>query len=173
MCGLRGGGREDGHRDHAVFVKTTSDLAVAAGHSVDRAGWQADFDGVMARVAGRFGRVEPRRTARQFVLGLLSDIERKNCWWLAERAGHGGPQAMQRLLREAVWDADQVRDDVRDLVAETLGRPDGVLIAEETGVLKKGMHSVGVQRQYTGTQGGSKTARWRSSLPTLPQLDAR
>jgi len=126
---------------------------VAAGHSVDLGGWQADFDGVMARVAGRFGRVEPRRTARQFVLGLLSDIERKNCWWLAERAGHGGPQAMQRLLREAVWDADQVRDDVRDLVAETLGRPDGVLIADETGVLKKGVHSVGVQRQYTGTAG--------------------
>jgi SRSO17 transposase len=112
---------------------------VAVGHSVDPAEWQQAFDGVMARVAGRFGRVEPRRTARQVVLGLLSDIERKNCWWLAEHAGHGGPQAMQRLLREKVWDADQVRDDVRDPVAETLGRPDGVLIADETGVLKKGV----------------------------------
>lgn len=60
---------------------------------------------------------------------------------------------MQRLLREAVWDADAVRDDVRDLVVETLGRPDGVLIADETGVLKKGVHSVGVQRQYTRTAG--------------------
>jgi SRSO17 transposase len=70
------------------------------------------------------------------VLGLLSEVERKNCWWLAEHAGHGGPQAMQRLLREAVWDADAVRDDVRELVVDTLGRPDGVLIPDETGFLK-------------------------------------
>jgi SRSO17 transposase len=76
------------------------------------------FDGAMARIAGRFVRVEPRRTVRQFVLGL-------------------GPQAMQRLLRGAVWDADKVRDDVRDLVVEYLGCPDGVLIVDETGVLKK------------------------------------
>jgi SRSO17 transposase len=107
----------------------------------------------MARIAGRFGRVEPRRTAEAFVGGLLSGIERKNCWWLAEHAGHRGPQRMQRLLREAVWDADQVRDDVRDLVVQALGRPDGVLIADETGFLKKGIHSVAVQRQYTGTAG--------------------
>jgi SRSO17 transposase len=86
------------------------------GHSVDPAGWQLAFDGVMSRVVGRFARVEPRRTVRAFVLGLLSGIERKNCWWLAEHAGHAGPQAMQRLLREAVWDADAVRDDVRDVV---------------------------------------------------------
>jgi SRSO17 transposase len=56
-----------------------------------------------------------------------------------EHAGHGGPQAMQRLLREAVWDADAVRDHVRELVVDTLGRPDGVLIPDETGFLKKGM----------------------------------
>jgi SRSO17 transposase len=111
------------------------------------------FDDVMARIAGRFVRVEPRRTARAFVLGLLSDIERKNCWWLAERAGHAGPQRMQRLLRTTVWDADAVRDDVRGLVVEALGRPDGVLIADETGFLKKGVCSVAVQRQYTGTAG--------------------
>jgi SRSO17 transposase len=117
------------------------------------------FDGVMARVAGRFARVEPRRTARQLVLGLLSGIERKNCWWLAEQAGHAGPQAMQRLLREAVWDADAVRDDVRELVVDTLGYPDGVLIVDETGVLKKGVHSVAVQRQYTGTAGRVENAQ--------------
>jgi len=96
------------------------------------------LDEVMARIAARFTRVEPRRTAKAFLLGLLSGIERKNCWWLAEHAGHRGPQAMQRLLREAVWDADALRDDVRELVVQTLGRPDGVLIADETGVLKKG-----------------------------------
>ncbi len=74
------------------------------------------LDEVMARIAGRFMRVEPRRAARAFLTGLLSDVERKNCWWLAEHAGHRGPQAMQRLLRQAVWDADRVRDDVRDIV---------------------------------------------------------
>jgi SRSO17 transposase len=108
------------------------------------------FDDVMARIAGRFFRVEPRRTARAFVLGLLSDIERKNCWWLAERAGHAGPQGMQRLLRTTVWDADAVRDDVRGLVVEALGRPDGVLIADETGFLKKGVCSVAVVRWGAG-----------------------
>ena len=129
------------------------------GHSVDAAGWQVAFDGVMARVAGRFARVEPRRTARAFLVGLLSGIERKNCWWLAEQAGHDGPQAMQRLLREAAWDADALRDDVRDLVVDTLGHPDGVLIVDETGVLKKGVHSVAVQRQYTGTAGRIENAQ--------------
>ena len=129
------------------------------GHSVTPAQWHGLFDGVMTRIAGRFARAEPRHTARQFVLGLLSGIERKNCWWLAEHAGHGGPQAMQRLLREAVWDADALRDDVRDLVVEHLGHPDGVLIADETGFLKKGEHSVAVQRQYTGTAGRIENAQ--------------
>ncbi|MEV1332723.1 IS701 family transposase [Micromonospora costi] len=107
----------------------------------------------MGLVAGRFARVESRRAARDMVWGLLSPIERKNCWWLAEQAGHRGPQAMQRLLRTAVWDADAVRDDVRNFVASRLGEPDGVLIPDETGFLKKGTRSVGVQRQYSGTAG--------------------
>ncbi|WP_230689038.1 transposase [Micromonospora sp. WMMC415] len=100
----------------------------------------------MTRVADRFVRAEPRRTAGQFVEGLLSDAERKTCWSLAERAGHGDPQAMQRLLRTAVWDADAVRDDVRDWLIEQLGHPDGVLVCDETGFLKKGVCSVGVVR---------------------------
>src|SRR5437763_5632993 len=107
----------------------------------------------MFLVAGRFGRVEPRRTAREFVLGLLSPLERKNCWWLAEQAGHHDPQAMQRLLRTAVWDAGAVRDDVRGFVAAQFGDAAGVLIPDETGLLKKGTGSVGVQRQYCGTAG--------------------
>jgi SRSO17 transposase len=107
----------------------------------------------MSAVAGRFGRVEPRRTAREFVAGLLSPVERKNCWWLAEQAGHADPQAMQRLLRTAVWDAGKVRDDLRAFVAGRLGNPAGVLICDETGFLKKGTASVGVQRQYSGTAG--------------------
>jgi hypothetical protein len=71
----------------------------------------------------RFARVEPARTARAFLLCLLSGIERTNCWWLAEHTGHGGPQAMQRLLRGTVWDADALRGDVRDLVVEALDTP--------------------------------------------------
>jgi SRSO17 transposase len=134
-------------------VSTTEDLAVAAGHSVDLAGWQGLFNDLMSRIAGRFVRVEPRRAARDLVLGLLSPVENKNCWWLAERAGYRGPQRMQRLLRTAVWDADAVRDDVREFAAGYLGHPDGVLIPDETGFLKKGDLSIGVQRQYSGTAG--------------------
>jgi len=111
------------------------------------------LDELMGRVAARFGRVEPRRTARAFVAGLLSGTERKNCWWLAEWAGHHSPDAMQRLLRTARWDADLMRDDLRSFVAEHLGHRDGVLIADETGFVKKGTCSAGVQRQYTGTAG--------------------
>jgi SRSO17 transposase len=111
------------------------------------------FAELMFLVAGRFARVEPRRTAREFVLGLLSPLERENCWWLAERAGHADPQAMQKLLRTAVWDADAVRDDLRGFVAGQLGDAAGVLIPDETGFVKKGTGSVGVQRQYSGTAG--------------------
>jgi SRSO17 transposase len=101
--------------------------------------WQGIFDEVMDRIAGRFARVEPRRTARAFVLGLLSDVPRKTCWGLAEAAGHDRPDAMQRLLRQAQWDADAVRDDLRAFVKAHLGHPDGVLIPDETGDLKKGI----------------------------------
>ncbi|WP_413230047.1 IS701 family transposase [Kitasatospora herbaricolor] len=111
------------------------------------------FDQAMARIAGRFKRVEPRATARAFVLGLLSGTERKNCWRLAEQAGYARPGPMQRLLRSTRWDADAVRDDIRAYVLEHLGTDDGVLIVDETGFLKKGIASAGVQRQYTGTAG--------------------
>ncbi|MFE9690560.1 IS701 family transposase [Micromonospora sp. NPDC005806] len=126
---------------------------MAAGHSVNPAGWRVILDAAVARVAGRFARAEPRRSMAAFVEGLLSMVERKTCWSLAERAGHADPQAMQRLLRTAVWDVDAVRDDVRALLMEHVGHPDGVLVTDETGFLKKGVGSVGVQRQYTGTAG--------------------
>jgi SRSO17 transposase len=114
---------------------------------------------VLGSFAGRFGRVEPRRAAAAFVAGLLSDIDSKSCWQLAEEAGHARPDAMQRLLYRAVWDADAVRDDVRALVADRFGDPDAVLVVDETGDLKKGTHSVGVQRQYTGTAGRVENAQ--------------
>ncbi|MFD8767322.1 IS701 family transposase [Streptomyces mirabilis] len=107
----------------------------------------------MARVARRFARVEPRRRARAFVLGLLAELPRKNCWTIAEHAGDSSPAGMQHLLSRASWDADGVRDDIRDFVVEHLGNQDAVLVVDETGDLKKGTASVGVQRQYTGTAG--------------------
>jgi SRSO17 transposase len=107
----------------------------------------------MGRIAGRFGRVEPRRRVRAFVLGLLSDLPRKNCWTLAEHSGDASPYGLQHLLSRARWDADAVRDDIRGFVVENLHHQDAVLVVDETGDLKKGMHTVGVQRQYTGTAG--------------------
>jgi len=128
---------------------------VAAGHSVtvDPARWQELFDQVMGRVAGRFARVELRRRAKALVRGLLSDLPRKNCWTIAEHAGDATPDGMQHLLARAVWDADAVRDDVRALLVEHLGEQAAVLVIDETGDLKKGSHTAGVQRQYTGTAG--------------------
>jgi SRSO17 transposase len=80
-------------------------------------------------------------------------LERKNGWTLAEHAGEVAPDGMQRLLRRADWDIDGVRDDVRDYVIERLGDRAGVLIVDDTGFVKKGTRSAGVQRQYSGTAG--------------------
>jgi SRSO17 transposase len=142
-------------------VSTTEDQTVAAGHSVavDPASWQAGLEELLGRIAGRFGRVEPRWRARALVLGLLSDLPRKNCWTLAEHAGDPSPDGLQHLLGRAVWDEDGVRDDVRDYVAEHLGDPGAVLVVDETGDLKKGTATVGVQRQYTGTAGRVENAQ--------------
>jgi SRSO17 transposase len=87
------------------------------------------------------------------VLGLLADLPRKNCWTIAEHAGDPSPDGLQHLLARAVWDHDAVRDDVRAYVTEHLGDPAAVLVVDETGDLKKGTTTVGVQRQYTGTAG--------------------
>ena len=132
---------------------------MAAGHSVNPARWRQICDQVIGAFSGRFVRVEPRRAAAGFVTGLLADIEVKTCWQLAEQAGHARPDAMQRLLSRATWDADAVRDDLRALIVDRLGEPDGVLVVDETGDLKKGVHTVGVQRQYTGTAGRIENAQ--------------
>jgi len=115
--------------------------------------WVAGLDDVMARIAPRFGRVEPRRRAGGYLLGLLSPLAGKNSWTIAEAAGDDTPDGMQRLLNEYQWDADVVRDDLRAYVAEHLSADDGVLIVDETGFVKKGVKSAGVQRQYSGTAG--------------------
>jgi SRSO17 transposase len=140
-------------------VITTEAQTVAAGHSVDPARWQAGLEELLGRVAGRFGRVEPRWRARAFVLGLLADLPRKNCWTIAEHAGDASPDGMQHLLGRAVWDEDAVRDDLRAYVVEHLGDPEAVLVIDETGDLKKGTTTVGVQRQYTGTAGRVENAQ--------------
>src|SRR5918993_5457147 len=132
---------------------TTEDHTVAAGHRVTPARWQAGLDELLGRIARRFGRVEPRRHARAFVLGLLADLPRKNCWTIAEHAGQATPDGMQHLLAGAVWDEHAVRDDIRDYLVEHLGDPAAVLVVDETGDLKKGTGTVGVGRQYTGTAG--------------------
>lgn len=115
--------------------------------------WAAGLEQVHERIAGRFRRAEPRRRALAYLRGLLSPIERKNGWQVAEAAGESTPDGMQRLLASAEWDADRVRDDLQAYVIEHLGDPEAVLVLDETGFLKKGNKSVGVQRQYSGTAG--------------------
>jgi SRSO17 transposase len=119
----------------------------------------AELDGLHARIAGRFARSEPRARVREYLSGLVAGLERKNGWTLAERAGEVSPDGMQRLLRRADWDTREVRDDVRGYVVGQLGEPSGVLIADETGFIKKGTRSAGVQRQYSGTAGRTENCQ--------------
>ena len=119
----------------------------------------AELDQVHERIAGRFARAEPRARVREYLSGLVAGLERKNGWTLAELAGEVNPDGMQRLLRRADWDVDGVRDDVRDYVIEHLGDRAGVLIADETGFVKKGTRSAGVQRQYSGTAGRTENCQ--------------
>ena len=116
-------------------------------------GWATELDTVHARIAARFARPEPRRRALAYLRGLLGPVERKNGWQLAEEAGEATPDGMQRRLATAEWDADAVRDDLRAYVVEHLGDAAAVLVVDETGFLKKGTKSAGVQRQYSGTAG--------------------
>ena len=115
--------------------------------------WADELDAVGTRLARHFARSEPRRRAVEYLRGLLSDAQRKNGWQLAEEAGDATPYGVQHLLGRADWDADRVRDDLVAYAREHLADPEGVLIVDETGFLKKGIKSVGVQRQYSGTAG--------------------
>ena len=119
----------------------------------DLAVWVAGLDDLFALVADRFPRVEPRLQARAYVRGLLAPLAGKNGWTLAEAAGNKTPDGMQRLLNRAAWDDGGVRDDVRGYVMRHLGDAGGVLVVDETGFVKKGTRSAGVQRQYSGTAG--------------------
>jgi SRSO17 transposase len=139
------------------LVTVLMDRAAAVAPSVgdiDPAGWLDRFDDMFGRVvAPEFFRREPRLRAESYLLGLVSGLERKNGWTIAEFAGDKTPLGMQRLLNQAVWDQDAVRDRLVRYVAAELGDPGGVLVADETGFEKSGTMSAGVQRQYTGTAG--------------------
>jgi SRSO17 transposase len=115
--------------------------------------WLAELEDLFAYVAHRFGRREMQERALDYLIGLLRPVERKNGWQLAEAADHVSPYSVQHLLDRAHWDGNAVRDDLVDYVVQELGDDDGVLVVDETGFLKKGRHSAGVQRQYSGTAG--------------------
>lgn len=121
--------------------------------------WASELEAVHERFVDRFSREEPRQSALAYMRGLVAPLERKNGWTLAEEAGHAGPDRIHRLVNRIEWDADEVLDDVRDYVVENLGDRDAVLIVDDTGFLKKGVRSAGVQRQYTGTAGRTENSQ--------------
>ena len=123
------------------------------------AAWEADFAAVVGRIEPRFARAEARRHAADYLRGLLGRVERKNGWQLAEAVGDATPYGLQQFLYRATWDPDAVRDDLRAYVVAHLGDPQGVLVVDETGFLKKGAKSVGVQPQYSGAAGRTANAQ--------------
>ena len=115
--------------------------------------WLAGLEAIAERIGPRFVRGEARSRAKLYLMGLVSQVERKNGWQMAETAGDETPHGVQNLLGRAAWSADEVRDDLVRYVLEHLTDKSGVLVIDETGFLKKGDKSVGVQRQYSGTAG--------------------
>src|SRR5688500_15993334 len=120
------------------MLAVPSDLT---GRAFDR--WSDTLADLHARIAHRFARAEVRARAGRYLAGLLGRVERKNGWQLAEAIGETEPRGVQRLLGDASWDAEGVRDDLRSYVVEHLGEPEGgVLIVDDTGFVKKGNQSV-------------------------------
>jgi SRSO17 transposase len=115
--------------------------------------WRDELDVLKQRLGPLFVRPEPRRQTGLYLEALLSGAQRKNGWQLAEQIGDARPWRTQRVLSHVQWDEDAARDICRDYVIEHIGSPDGVLVVDETGFLKKGTHSAGVARQYSGTAG--------------------
>jgi SRSO17 transposase len=115
--------------------------------------WAEEFAAFHGRFAHLFERQEPREQAAKYLRGLLAPVERKNGWQLAEVVGDKTPDATQRLLYQAQWEADAARDELQRFIIEVFGDAEGIGVVDETGFLKKGRHSVGVKRQYSGTAG--------------------
>ena len=140
-------------------MKTSTIAALAAACRIDPDRLTDGFGALLDRIRPRFARFEPHRHAGRFMLGWLAGLDRKNCWSIAEHAGYATPDGLPHLLSRACWDADAVRDDLRCYVIEAFGDPGGVFIVDETGNVKRGVESVGVQRQYTGTAGRIQNAQ--------------
>jgi SRSO17 transposase len=113
----------------------------------------AEVEAMVVRLRRHFHRPEAAAHAADYLRGLVAEVERKNGWQLAERAGYAHPRGIQRVLDRYAWDADAVRDDLRTYVVEQLGDRSAVLVVDETGFPKQGTHSAGVARQYCGTLG--------------------
>src|SRR5260221_9833072 len=133
------------------MLAVADDARVRAGEA--HAAWSESFNELFAQVAGDFADAAVRRHGRAYLLGLLSQTERKNGWTLAEFAVDVSPDGLQRLVNFSPWDEDGCRDALSRYVVRHLGEPGAVLVADETGFLKKGKMSAGVARQYTGTAG--------------------
>ena len=142
-----------------MVVKTKKTAALTAVQSIDPDRWLDEFGALMDRIRPRFARYEPARHAAGLMLGLVSNLERKNCWTIAEKRGDVTPHGLQHMLSRASWDEAAVAADMRDYVVTAFADSDAVLVVDETGDLKKGVHSVGVQRQYTGTAGRIENAQ--------------
>src|SRR5690242_17544427 len=131
------------HNTPSPVVTTLSDVIC----------WRESLRQWHARLACHFARPEPFARALRFVQGILSQVERKKGWQLAEQAREASPYGMQRLLSQAVWDADGVRDEIRAFALDQLGRRQVIVAIDETGFLKRGKHSAGVNKQYYGPTG--------------------
>src|SRR5713101_4245984 len=108
---------------------------------------------LLVRIGSHFRRAEVRTRVGRYLQGLLAQVERKNGWQMAEELGETNAHGVQRLLEEADWDEEAVRDELRSYVIEQLGEAGGILVVDETGFIKKGKKSAGVARQYSGTAG--------------------
>src|SRR5690606_19827501 len=115
--------------------------------------WAKSFETLAERIGAHFARSEARQRCKSYLRGLLSSVERKNGWQLAEYAGDPTPYCIQPMLGRVRWDAAAVRDDEQQSVLELLAPPGGIAVVEEIGFLNKRNQSAGVQRQYSGTAG--------------------
>lgn len=140
-------------REREDHMKSSNDTIAPTIQASDVVHWHAQLSRVHQRLRPYFARPEPFQRALRFLHALLSEIPRKNGWQVAEQAREATPYGMQRLLAEAVWDENGVRDEVRRLAVETLGREHVILALDETSFPKRGEHSAGVARQYCGTTG--------------------
>ena len=115
--------------------------------------WAEHLNGLGERIGSRFPRSRTCQHAIDYIRALISEISRKNSWNIAEACGHRDPYTFQNLISRAAWDHDGVRDELQSYVKEELSTDDDILVLDETGFIKSGDESAGVQRQYTGTAG--------------------